>query len=133
MTAIIRPLPDAASGFAIARMVLDDPRISDPEQIEAACVVLDCSEWYYDVIRRRRARERLAAQALATMSDRAARMAQHFEALETPEDVRRRKRMRIFGAIVLAMLIAGTVAIAIRAEAKSARTVALYHQVEEGR
>jgi hypothetical protein len=115
----IRPLPDVVSDLADARAVLDgDTR--DPEAIEAACDVLDCSEWYQDRIRIREARARLAL----------GRMAPHFAAMQDRD--RPVLRNRLFGvAAVLAMLALAHVALS--APGKIGRTLQVFNQIEDAK
>lgn len=141
MNATIHPLPDAVSGFAQARAVIDaetDHGLGiDSDALEAAAEVLDASEWCEDVNRRRKARnivrERQEEAKRAEATELAARMAQHFEALRPARKplTERQKHRLFFLFACVAMLFAMLAHLAMAAPGKIARTVELHHQIME--
>lgn len=141
MNATILPLPDVESGFAQARQVIDAEIEHglgiDSDALEAAAEVLDASEWYEDVNRRRKARnlirERQEEAKRAEATELAARMAQHFEALRPVRKRMNERQKRRFALLFAcaAMLFATLAHLAIAAPGKIARTVELHHQIME--
>lgn len=135
----MQDVPKIAAAFETARKVLDSDT-ADREAIMAACDVLAASEWWRDVIRVRDARARLGREVLETrpLSEDEliaggaylGPMAQHFEALETPADQRRRRGRFVVGLVFVGFVLAVVAHVAFAAPGKVARTVELYQQIE---
>lgn len=133
----IHALPDTLNGFAVAHAVLDG-KTADREVIEAACDILDCSEWYQDLIRVRNARARIGAEIIETRTSEdvclhdLGRMAPHFEALGARDSHASTLRLAGIGFLIAAA-VALVAHVAFAAPGKVARTLSIHQQIEEMR